>query len=85
MPVRERKFHCVMSNEDFAKLTWLAEYTGLSRSTVVRQMLFLRYRVSHDHYNVCADGHQCLCSNLRQFPASYSTESQIEMNEGGGG
>lgn len=82
MAVKERKFHCVMSTDDFRKLSWLAEYTGLSRSTIVRQSILARYRVSHDHSNLCADGHQCLCSDLRQFPMSPLGEDQLDVISG---
>jgi len=84
MERRTKKFHSMMSMEDFEKLTWLGEHCGLSRGTIVRQMIWLRYKVTHDQQNACADGHQCLCRDMRQFPASYKggVQKEIEENEG---
>lgn len=91
MAGRDRKFHCVMTSEEWSKLTWLSEYTGLTRSTIVRQAIWLRHKVSHGRSNVCADGNQCLCPNLRQFPTRFGDqtedlpeeEQQITEDDGG--
>lgn len=81
MAKRDRKFHCVMEKEDFDKLTWLAEYNCLSRSNIVRQLIWMRYHVSHDQVNMCADGHQCMCPEKRQFPTRFLKEKQEGIRE----
>ena len=83
MDTRNRKFHCMMTSEDFDKLTWLAEHCGLSRSTIVRQSIWLRHQVTNGRVNVCADGHQCLCRERRQFPTSFETKEEEEGEESG--
>lgn len=67
MEKREKQFNCMMSEQDYEKLTWIAKYEGMSRGLVIRLAIFKVYRVMHDHVNMCADGHQCLCRGKRVF------------------
>jgi len=67
-----------MTEGTFEKLTWLAKQTGYSRSLILKQAIWLRYSLTHDRENVCADGHQCLCRDQRKFPESLEAKEEKE-------